>query len=273
MKIVLLHPGAMGASVGAALQGRGHEVAWVTQDRSDATKSRAAKAGLAACTTLAEAVTGAGGVISVCPPDQAETVAIDVHAAGFAGAYVDANAVAPSTARRVAAIAGDKYVDGGIVGPPAWRAGTTRLYLSGAGAPEVASWFDESLVDARVVGEGLAAASALKMCYAAYTKGTSALLLAIRALADAENVTAGLLDEWALSQPGLDTRSDGAARGTGPKAWRFEGEMREIATTFREASLPGEFHDAAAEVYRRMRGFKDASAVDVGSVIEALRNG
>jgi hypothetical protein len=34
--------------------------------------------------------------------------------------------------------------------------------------------------------------------------------------------------------------------------------MAEIAATFREAGLPGEFHAAAEMIYRRLAGFKDA---------------
>jgi hypothetical protein len=96
------------------------------------------------------------------------------------------------------------------------------------------------------------------MAYAAWTKGSAALLLAVRALARAEVVEAGLLQEWALSQPGLTERSEAAAAGTSRKAWRFVGEMEEIAATFHAAGLPTGFHDAAAEIYRRMERFMDA---------------
>ncbi|MCK7519679.1 MAG: DUF1932 domain-containing protein [Ignavibacteriales bacterium] len=44
------------------------------------------------------------------------------------------------------------------------------------------------------------------------------------------------------------------------KAWRFEGEMHEIASTFEGAGLPDGFHEAAAEIYHRMAGFKDSPA-------------
>ena len=45
------------------------------------------------------------------------------------------------------------------------------------------------------------------------------------------------------------------------KAWRFAGEMEEIAATFRAAGLPGEFHDAAARVYERLAAYKDAEGL------------
>lgn len=265
--IALLHPGAMGVTVGAALLASGQRVRWLSAGRSDATARRAAGAGFEAAGTLAELLDGAHGAISVCPPEAAENLAQAVSASGFRGLFVDANAIAPATVRRLGRHFAGQLVDGGIVGPPAVRAGTTRLYLSGEAAADVAPWFGAGPLQASVIPGSVGAASALKMCYAAYTKGTAALLLGIRALAEAEGVSQPLLAEWAESQPGLAGRSDSAARGAAPKAWRFAGEMREIAATFESAGLPGGFHQAAAEVFERLAAFKDADHVDPLEVI------
>ncbi|MYE13724.1 MAG: DUF1932 domain-containing protein [Gammaproteobacteria bacterium] len=257
----------MGASLGAALRSNGHEVRWVAEGRSPATAQRAQDADLTATDALEDAILAVDHVLSVCPPHAAVAVAEAVMAAGFDGTYVDANAVSPDTARRIGTVVGPGFVDGGIVGPPAWRPGVTRLYLSGPGANDVAGWFAGTLVDARAVP---GSASALKMCYAAFTKGSSALLLAIRALAEREGVTDALLAEWALSQPGLPERSAATAVSTSAKAWRFEGEMREIAATFGAAGLPGGFHEAAAEVFGRMSPLKDAAETDIERVVAHL---
>jgi 3-hydroxyisobutyrate dehydrogenase-like beta-hydroxyacid dehydrogenase len=270
VKIAVLHPGAMGVTVAASLTESGHEVRWLSAGRSEATADRARAASLASADSMQALLADADGVISVCPPHAARTVAEDVQNAGFRGIYVDANAVAPATARWIETLVGENFVDGGIVGPPALRPGTTRLYLSGPRAAEVAGWFSAGPLAAHCIEGPPGAASALKMCYAAYTKGTSALLLAIRALAEAEGVTAGLLEEWSVSQPDLARRSEGAARGTAPKAWRFVGEMEEIAATFSERGLPGGFHQAAAEVYRRMSDLKEAQDPDLDRVLAAL---
>src|SRR6185295_13145641 len=182
--------------------------------------------------TLEAVVAASDVVVSVCPPHAAEKVATSVAATGFAGTFVDANAVAPATARRIAELVTPaRFVDGGIVGPPPIRSGTTRLHLSGDGADEVAALFAGTTVEARVHRGGPGAASAVKVCFAAWTKGTSALLLAIRDLARTEGVEEGLLAEWATSLPDLPDRSD-AARGTAAKAWRFVGEMEESAAAF-----------------------------------------
>ena len=270
MKILLLHPGAMGASVGAALVGNGHDVTWVSANRSDVTRDRANEAGLRAVASLDEAL-DVDVAISVCPPDAAVAVAQSVTERGFSGVYVDGNAVSPDTAAKVQLLLGDGYVDGGIVGPPAWRPGTTRFYLSGSRGHQVASLFENTLVDARVVDGGPGAASALKMCYAAYAKGSIALVLGVRALAESNGVSSALLAEWDISQPGLVWRSESGATATSLKAWRFVGEMHEIAATFSAANLPSGFHEAAAELYGRMAGFKDTpGGADVDSVMRAI---
>ncbi|MCZ6619897.1 MAG: DUF1932 domain-containing protein, partial [Gammaproteobacteria bacterium] len=257
MRLALLHPGEMGVTVGVAAQNSGHSVVWSSAGRSDATAERARAAGFISCSALSDLLAQCDGVISICPPNAAMAVAQSVVAVGFDGLYVDANAVAPHTARRLHELLGDRYVDGGIVGPPALRHGSTRLYLSGSQAAAAAGWFGGGMLEAITIDGGPGAASALKMCYAAYTKGTSALLLAIRALAEAEGITGPLIDEWATSQKGLADRSANAAIGTAPKAWRFVGEMEEIAATFSAAGLPGGFHGAAAEIYRRMADLRN----------------
>jgi 3-hydroxyisobutyrate dehydrogenase-like beta-hydroxyacid dehydrogenase len=270
VNLAVLHPGEMGVSVGAALAAAGHRVFWLPEGRSHATRERAEGAGFCACGNLRELADRVAGILSVCPPAAAEALASQVRAAGFKGIYVDANAVSPATARRIGRTMGPAYVDGGIVGPPAVRPGAARLYLSGSAAEKVARWFDGSLLETRTVAGEAGAASALKMCYAAYTKGSSALLLAIRALAEAEGVDKPLLAEWEISQPGLADRSRGAAAGSAAKAWRFVGEMEEIAATFREVGLPGEFHDAAAVIYRQLAPLKGSLKVDLAEVVQQL---
>ena len=74
-RILLLHPGAMGASVGAALRGNGHAVWWLPTGRSAATSQRALAADLAPADALAGALAEVDAVLSVCPPHAAVTVA------------------------------------------------------------------------------------------------------------------------------------------------------------------------------------------------------
>ena len=269
----LLHPGAMGVTVGAAARAGGARVVWASEGRSGATRERAAQAGLEDVGSLESLATQSEVILSVCPPNAAEKQASAVAALGFSGVYVDANAVSPQTARSIGAVFGDsEFVDGGIIGPPAKTQGTTRLYLSGARASEVASLFAETALEAQALDAPAGAASALKMAYASYTKGVTALLAAIHSLADAEGVRDALLREWAQSQPDLAKRSERSIPAGALKAWRFVGEMQEIASTFETVGLPGGFHRAAAEIYTRLAAFKDAQTPpSVDEVAKTLR--
>jgi len=231
----------MGAAVGAVLRGRGTRVVWASEGRSAETRARAEAAGLEDVGSVAE-VARCDVVFSICPPHAALDVA---RSADFGGIYVDANAVSPATAAAVGTSVGE-FVDGGLVGPPPREPGTTRLYLSGTEAERVAELFRGSALEPRVVAN----ASAVKMAYAAWTKGTAAMLLTIRELARREGVEEALLAEWDLSQPTLRDRYERALRSADAKGWRWVGEMEEIAASFEADGLPGGFHRAAAEVYR-----------------------
>jgi 3-hydroxyisobutyrate dehydrogenase-like beta-hydroxyacid dehydrogenase len=232
MRIAVLHPGEMGAAVAAALN---DTVVWVPEGRSAATAVRARDL------TPGDPLT-ADVILSICPPHAVLDVARAVGA--FRGIYVDANAISPATSREVRALVPHAdFVDGGIIGPPPIAPGSTRLYLSGDRAEAIAQLFAGSALDARIVGD----ASALKMAYAAWTKGSAALLLAAHEAAEAYGVADALDGEWAELGGSL-----GAARAARErKGWRWVAEMEEIADTFAAAGLPDGFHRAAAEMYRR----------------------
>ena len=258
----LLHPGEMGAAVGGCLVTAGHTVLWDPAGRSRATTGRALAAELTG-TGLDSVVSRSSVIFSVCPPHAALDVARQVAAAGFGGVYVDANAISVATAALVASAvtaAGAVYVDGGIIGMPPEVAGHTRLYLSGPYAAEVRPLFNRSPLDARIAEGPPYAASSVKMAYAAWTKGTGALLLACRALARAEGVERTLLEEWSLSQPALRAQSERSADAAAAKGWRWVAEMEEIAASMAAAGLPPEFHQAAAEIFDRASHADEPSA-------------
>lgn len=271
--ILLLHPGEMGAAVAACLRENGHMVYWVDEGRSRASRERARAAALEPLSTLDEAVTRTDIALSICPPHAAFEVVQACVQAGFRGIYVDANAIAPHTARMIGQLLEDhgvRFVDGGIIGPPPHQPGTTRLFLAGADAPAIAALFEGARLECPVLPSPPGAASAVKMCYAAWTKGATALLTAIRTLALYEGVEGALLEEWDKSQPGTAHRSEAIMRDA-RKAWRWVGEMEEIAATFENARLPGGFHHAAAALYRQLEGFRHADApVSLHDILEEL---
>jgi 3-hydroxyisobutyrate dehydrogenase-like beta-hydroxyacid dehydrogenase len=274
--IGLLHPGEMGSGVGAAARAGGARVVWSSEGRGVATRERAEADGLEDVGSVQALVGSSEVILSVCPPAAAIDVAGQVAGLGFRGVYVDGNAISPETARKVGEVvggAGATFVDGGIIGPPPRKSGACRLYLSGDGAGEVAALFRGSLLEAIALDGPIGAASALKMAYASWTKGSQALLLAVRALAMREGVDEALLAEWAKSRPELPRQSEDAVRSNVRKAWRFVGEMEEIAATFAADGLPDGFHQAAAEVYRRLAGWKDTptppSVAEVGKALSS----
>ena len=263
MRIGILHPGEMGISIAASAKNSGCDVYWVSEGRSAATRERAEKFGLHEARTLEELCKECPIVVSVCPPHAAETLAHEVLRAGFHGLFVEGNAIAPqrtiqigNTMRR-----GDiRFVDGGIIGLPAWKPHSTCLYLSGPGADEVAACFSAGPLDTKVLGEEIGKASALKMCYAANTKGTVALLAAILATAESLGVREALFDRWRGEDAALPEQVVKRIQFNSPKAWRFVGEMGEIARTFSAAGAPGDFHAGAADIYERLAQFKDVKA-------------
>src|SRR5262249_52274342 len=144
LTIGILHPGEMGGAVAAAAVAGGARVLWASDGRGDRTRQRAGRAGLEDAGTLPSLANQSDIVLSVCPPHAALDVARAVAAHRFAGTYVDANAVSPATTRAIGAIvegAGATFVDGGIVGAPPARPGTTRLYVSGPEAARLAAPF------------------------------------------------------------------------------------------------------------------------------------
>lgn len=261
-KIGILHPGAMGISVAVSAQNSGRSVYWVSSGRSTQTRERAEKYKLLDAETLDQLCRICSIIISVCPPHAANDVANAVLSHNFQGTYVDVNAISPQRAVHIEQTmtkAGIAFVDGGIIGGPAWQPGKTWLYLSGSQAQTVADCFSVGPLETSIISNIAGQASALKMCYAAFTKGSTALLCAILAAAETLEVREALTQQWSLDGAGLDTQAPERAQRVTAKAWRFAGEMDEIAATFKETGMPGGFHEAASEIYRRLAGFKDAS--------------
>lgn len=272
--IGIVHPGMMGIFVAASIAAGGNEVCWASEGRSEATAGRAEKYGLRDLGDLASLCRQCEVLVSVCPPHAALEVAKQAVNCSFNGTYLDANAISPHKAQAMAGLmhrVGIAFVDGGIIGGPDWEKGRTRLYLSGAKANEIRRYFAGGLLQTSNIGDEIGRASALKMCYAAYTKGMSALLAAILALAEAHQVRDELAARWEEDWPGFYGASCDRIGRAAVKAWRFQGEMKEIAETFLKAGLPGDFHEGASEVYRRLDEFKNsAQSGDLEKILDKL---
>jgi 3-hydroxyisobutyrate dehydrogenase-like beta-hydroxyacid dehydrogenase len=252
----VLHPGMMGAAVGSALKPAAGVVVWAAAGRSITTSKRAELADLVSVPDVAALARRADVIVSVCPPDAALAVAGEVATAladrPDQPLYVDVNAVAPDTVRRIGDMLGhDHVVDGSIIGPPPWEPGHTVLWLSGVAAPAVAALFAGTPFAVRVLGAELGPASALKACFALQSKALPTLWLAMAAAADGYGVRAELRDE--LSRMGADVALfDGPSPRAAANAWRWAGEMDEAAAALAAIGVPDGFSRAAAEMYRRL---------------------
>jgi 3-hydroxyisobutyrate dehydrogenase-like beta-hydroxyacid dehydrogenase len=271
-RVGILHPGEMGSAVAAAIRNSGHEVWWASESRSHLTRARAESAGLTDAGTLANLCQTCPVIVSVCPPEFAQNMADQVLAHGFRGTYLDANAISPAHKQQIAArmqARGIQFVDGGIIGLPPKARGQTWLYLSGEHADQAACCFTAGPMECEVIGSEAGKASALKMCFAAQSKGSIALLIAVMGAADHTGVLDDLRRQWTRMSPALP--SEGHILRAAPKAWRWAPEMQEIATTFDAAGMPAEFHQAAAEIFQKLREFKNADGTSIEDVLNKLR--
>ncbi len=181
-RIGIVHPGQMGITIAISARNSGKEVYWASDGRSAATRERASQADLHDSGTLAKLCELCPVIVSVCPPEFAEEVAQQVAQHSYSGTYVDANAISPERARRIAhqfEEGGARFVDGGIIGPPATVRNRTWLYLAGEHAAGIAPYFSSGPIEVEVLAGGIGQASALKMCFAAYSKGSIALASAV----------------------------------------------------------------------------------------------
>ncbi|MBK1657948.1 NAD(P)-dependent oxidoreductase [Paracraurococcus ruber] len=253
--IGLVAQGAMGAGIGRRLTQRGATVLTSLAGRSSASAQRAAAAGMRDASPAELA--GADIFLSVLPPSEAKAcaqwLAPALAAAPRRAVYVDCNAVSPATAAEVAAViapTGADFVDGGIIGGPPREDGYTPvLYVAGAAAERLAPLRAHGL-DVRVTPGPVGAASALKMSYAGITKGLVALSSAMMLAATRAGAAEGFRAELARSQPELLTWFGRMVPPMYDKAYRWVGEMEEIAEfTGPEAAA---IYQAIAEFYRGM---------------------
>ena len=257
MTVAVVSPGAMGSALGAALARGGERVVATVAGRSERTARLAEQAGLELVPDMRSAIGDADVVLSVVPPAAAPVVATDVVRASepsTAPLLVDLNAIAPGTALDIASTAADggvDVVDGSISGPPPWRPGTTRIYLSGARAREIASLpFDG--VDLIVVGDEVGAASAVKMSTASVYKGTSALLAQALVAARANGVLEYVVSDLRAGAPELVANVERRLASAAAKSARYVGEMEEIASAQTAAGLTPSLFEAMADVYTAM---------------------
>ena len=255
--IAILSPGDMGSGVGRALTERGFDVATCLAGRGEASRARAKWAGFRELPDLETLVSEVGVILSILPPEAAPEIARAVAAAmcatGKAPPYADCNAVSPETTRAIGetiGAAGADFIDGGIIGlAPGKSDRPVRIYVSGPTA-EIMSELGGDGIAIRPCGTEIGRASAVKMCYAAISKGTNTLHTATLIAAEALGVGEILGEEFEYSTPAAYRRMRATVPRLPADAARWVGEMEEIARTFEAAGVTPHFHLGARDVFK-----------------------
>lgn len=255
--VAILSPGDMGHAVGRVLRKSGRRVITCLEGRSDRSRKLAEAGGFELAPTLQDMVRQADIVLSILPPDAAlstaQAVAAAMQTAGETPVYADCNAISPDTTKAVGAVieaAGATYIDAGIIGPAPGNSETaTRFYVSGPAANAFME-LDGNGIAVKVLDDQIGQASAMKMCFAAITKGSWTLYTAALVTAESFGLTEAYMAELSGSRPNVLSDMHRMVPRLPVDAGRWIGEMEEIAATFKSAGLPSGFHDGAADIFR-----------------------
>jgi 3-hydroxyisobutyrate dehydrogenase-like beta-hydroxyacid dehydrogenase len=255
-KIAILSPGDMGHAVGRALSEHGFDILTYLEGRSQRTYALAKDAGFRISATLNELINETDLLLSILVPASAETVAKEIARSlketGETTLIADCNAISPMRSERIGRIiesAGGRYIDASIIGHPPGRDVPPRFYVSGHYADTMLE-LDGKGIAVKTLGGDVGRASGIKMCYAALTKGTSTLQVALLTVAESLGLSSELLEELAYSQKAVLRSMESGIPRLPPNAHRWIGEMEEIATTFAAQGVTPNFHLGAAAIYR-----------------------
>jgi 3-hydroxyisobutyrate dehydrogenase-like beta-hydroxyacid dehydrogenase len=258
-KVAILSPGAMGHAVGRVLAEHGVDIITCLAGRSERTHRLASAAGFTEIPTLEDLVCEADLVLSILVPVDAEASACQLagalKATGAQPYIADCNAISPMRSAKIEAViqsAGGRFIDASIIGPPPGQGAPPRFYVSGTHAEAMLPLDGKGIV-VKSLGEIIGRASGIKMCYAALTKGTSTLQVALLTAAESMGLTEELRQELAYSQAAALQSMESTIPRLPPNAHRWVGEMEEIASTFAEVGVTSHFHLGAAAIYRLLQ--------------------
>ncbi|KAI0109934.1 6-phosphogluconate dehydrogenase C-terminal domain-like protein [Daldinia grandis] len=274
-KIGIISIGDMGVGIAKLLVANGFSVATNIKGRSTDTLDRAKTAQVELLDSDEALTQQCSVILSVVPPRDAVATAqriVDAVSGPLRRAqdnplyFADLNAVAPASAKHIAGLfdrrLSVRFIDGSILGaPPAPKstdpsAGWTvpRIPTSGPHQISEIPGYGAKLAAAlntRHVSPEIGAASGLKMCFASFTKGFTALAIQSFTTAHRLGVLSDLQGELREVVPRHYELAEKGVVGMAPKAYRWVTEMEEIARTLSEEGgfAPDSFL-GAAKVYR-----------------------
>ncbi|KAK6957603.1 hypothetical protein Daesc_000390 [Daldinia eschscholtzii] len=282
-KIGIISIGDMGVGIAKLLVANGFSVATNAKGRSDDTIERAKSAQVELLDSDEALTQQCSVILSVVPPRDALATAQRI-ADALSGPlrrsedttplyFADLNAVSPSTVKRIASLfdrrsrsLSVRFVDGSIIGgPPApkpkpdsssdgveWA--LPRIPTSGPHKLSEIPDFGPKLaatLNTRHISPDIGAASGLKMCFASFSKGFTALAIQSFTTAHRLGVLSDLQGELQALMPQRYELAEKGVVGMPPKAYRWVAEMEEIAHTLsEEGGFEPDSFIGAAKVYR-----------------------
>ena len=270
--VAIVAAGNMGTGIAKRLVENGVTVLTLLNGRSDATKARAAAAGMTAASL--DAVMEADLLLSIVPPGDAlsfvEQTAFALKSARRKPVFTDCNAISPGTVRHIHAVVsatGAEFVDAGIIGlAPVPGGAGPHIYASGESAPKFAVLSDYGL-DIRLLNGPVGAASALKMAFAGISKGQIAIVAAMVLAAERSGSADALRQELCESEQSLmELMSRRIPNSMFPKAWRWVAEMQEIAEFAKEDPAAYEIWTGISKLYDRIAADGRGDRREVGAL-------
>jgi len=260
----LISPGDMGHAIGKVMVEHGVDVITCLNGRSNRTKELAKLASIRDVGDDVTFVKESNIILSVLIPSNAHEV-VDrmieavkiIHQQNpqqTIPLFVELNPIAPETVKVFSEKlkqSNIELVDGCVIGlpPKPTAAHKTKLYVSGPRAKEVEVLRDFGL-NIRYIGEDIGKASGLKMAYASFIKGVTALGTQAMVAAEAMGLSAELTQELQESQPLLLEKLNSAVPDMCPKAYRWHGELEEMASTYKNLGMTSKVYEGIADVFR-----------------------
>lgn len=256
--IAVVAMGEMGSGIAARLVERGARVVTSPENRSVESIERAKAAGVELLGDAAM-IGEAGIFLSIVPPAAAAETATrflpHIETSTGKPVFIDCNAIAPQTLHKLSADyleKGLRFGDASIIGlAPRADGYTPRVYMSGDIAAE-ADILASLGLEVRVISPQLGDASALKMAYAGVTKGMQAIGTAMALGAARAGASDVFVAELRDTQPVIYDWLSKLLPVMARKAYRWDDEMREIATFLEPERGAADMLTGAAELYRHV---------------------
>lgn len=255
-RVGIISAGDMGHAVARELFQRGHTTLTIVENRTDLTKDRASRSNMKVVSGMKQLLDNSDFVFSIMPPDQAYEFAASFVAALKLSrdlpVFVDCNAISPETTLSMNELisgVGGKMIKVGIIGPPPGMNTPTKFYASGENAILI-DFIAGGDIQFLNLGSNLIYASAIKICYAALTKGVMALqssaLIAAELLGVGEELQDELKDSQNFHWRLIEKRVSRLACDAG----RWAGEMDQISETYKMLGLTPNLHKGVGDIFR-----------------------